>query len=230
MRNPVYRESPLPRLCTQVWAWQDSFMAQDDERQVAKRLVEQIRQGSEVAEASLVKRYSRGLFFLLRAKVHDPESARDLCQETLYRAIEKLRERRLDEPEKLSHWLARFANNLAANHVRKEVRRQTFADDELAQRARDRNPGPEAMLSRAQSTALVRELIQELKLERDRQILQRTYEFDQNKEQIIAEVDGLDDAGDYHRVLHRAKARLRELIIERAGSQALSSAPPRKRK
>jgi DNA-directed RNA polymerase specialized sigma24 family protein len=52
--------------------------------------VRAIRGGESRAESELVERYSRGLRYFLLRRVGDQERVRDLLQETLAIAIEKL--------------------------------------------------------------------------------------------------------------------------------------------
>ena len=199
-------------------AWQDAAMNDDggnsqeteDEGDIAERLAAQILQGSEIAEAAFYRRYVDGLYRLLRYKTRDDEVAKDLCQETFLKALEKLRRVPLQEPRKLANWLARFANNVWRNHVKGQK-----PDVEIPRELPNPDPGPETLVSREEYRELVRGMIQELRIERDREILRRTFVEDQYKEEVIEKVDGLDDARDYHRVLHRAKQRLLELIREK---------------
>ncbi|MDH3545495.1 MAG: hypothetical protein OEN22_00245, partial [Gammaproteobacteria bacterium] len=64
----------------------------EQEAREAARIVQAIRDGDAGAETEMVKRYSKGLRYLLARRIGDDERAHDLLQETFCIAIEKLRE------------------------------------------------------------------------------------------------------------------------------------------
>jgi DNA-directed RNA polymerase specialized sigma24 family protein len=75
----------------------------------------------------------------------------------------------------------------------------------------DESYSPYRDVSRAQNTKLVRQLLNELPVERDRELLERLYVQDQDKEEICQAL-GLDSLH-FNRVLHRAKQRFRQLLL-----------------
>lgn len=189
---------------------QDTAQTQQTEQQVAAALVERIGQGDRDAEGELVERYSRGLLALLTARTGDRELAKDLRQDTYCIALEKLRNDRLAEPERLSAYLSGIARNLVIGDVRKKSRRKTTSDTDFLQHCSDETPGQFQQVSRAQVARLVRRLLDELPVERDRELLTRFYVYDQDKELICEELEL--DSLHFNRVLFRAKKRLRELV------------------
>ena len=64
---------------------------------------------------------------------------------------------------------------------------------------------------------LVRRVLQELANERDRQILLRFYIAEEDKDRISADY-GLSSL-QFNRVLHRARQRYKELMVERLGGE-----------
>jgi DNA-directed RNA polymerase specialized sigma24 family protein len=64
----------------------------------------------------------------------------------------------------------------------------------------------------------VRQVIQELGTSRDRDILLRFYIAEEDKERISADF-GLSSL-QFNRVLHRARERYREILLERTAGQA----------
>lgn len=179
---------------------------------IAADLVARIGRGARDAEEAMVRRYGPGLLYLLKRRTRDPDLAQDLRQDTFRVAIEKLRGSPLDEPERLAAYLRGVALNLWIAHQRKQARRGTTADSDAVEAAADTGDGgPFENVSRAQVSDAVGVLLDELGTPRDREILQRVYLRDEDKEDICAAL-GVD-ATHFNRVLFRAKQRFRELLV-----------------
>jgi RNA polymerase sigma-70 factor (ECF subfamily) len=183
-----------------------------DEPQIATDLVSRIRQGDSQAETDLWHRYSRGLLFVLRQRTGDTELAQDLRQETFRIAIEKLRSGSVDDPAKLSAYLRGIAVNLVLGEWRKRDRRKTTADSDAIATAADDQADPQRDVTQEEFGGIVRELLQELKMPRDREILLRFYVQEADKEEICSELDVSPEH--FNRVLFRAKNRFRKLLLE----------------
>ena len=80
-------------------------------------LVERARHGDHTAFAVLVRRYERKLIRVLARLVRDPELARDLAQETLWRVYSRLE--RFDTARRFGPWLFRVAVNLGLDWLRR---------------------------------------------------------------------------------------------------------------
>ncbi|MBN1240551.1 MAG: sigma-70 family RNA polymerase sigma factor [Gammaproteobacteria bacterium] len=182
------------------------------ESQISADLVARIGRGERAAEQQMVRRYERGLLYLLNRRCGDPELAADVRQETFRIAIEKLREAPLEEPERLSAYLRGVALNLLLAHRRKESRRATTTDSDAVDAAADERGGPFDHVSDAELRTAVRALLAELRTPRDREILTRVYLHDEDKESVCRGL-GVDGAH-FHRVLFRAKQRFRELLLQ----------------
>jgi RNA polymerase sigma-70 factor (ECF subfamily) len=189
------------------------------EAQLSTELVERIGQGDRSAEEELVRRYQRGLIYLLKRRTRDPQLALDLAQETFRIAIEKLRQGPIDQVDRVAGFLRGVALNLASADVKKHFRRATTADSDAVDIAADDAAGPFDNVSTEQVQRVVRSLLNELPVERDREILIRTYLQDEDKSSIC-EALGVDSAH-YNRVLFRAKQRFRELLLSAASQRGL---------
>ena len=99
----------------------------------------------------------------------------------------------------------------------RRTRRATTADSDAIDLAADPTAGPAENVSTEQIRAAVRGLLDELPVQRDREILLRFYLNDEDKDSICAGL-GVDSAH-FNRVLFRAKERFRELVLvaERRG-------------
>ncbi|UXI69756.1 RNA polymerase sigma factor [Tahibacter amnicola] len=176
---------------------------------VDAELVARIASGDRLAERALVQRYIRPILAVLNQRLHQPELARDLAQETFIIAMERLRGDGVDDPERLAGFLRQTAINLAIGEKRKVQRRRTDADSDGLAAAVDDSAGPLALLEQQQVTTLVRQLIAELPVPRDRDLLWRHYVLDHDKADLCRDYEL--SAEHFDRVLHRARSRLREL-------------------
>jgi RNA polymerase sigma-70 factor (ECF subfamily) len=103
------------------------------------------------------------------------------------------------------------ALNLLIAQRRKDTRRATTADSDAVEATADYGVGPFDEVSREQVRQAVGELLKELRTPRDREILTRLYLAEEDKEDICAAL-GVDSIH-FNRVLFRAKARFRELLL-----------------
>jgi RNA polymerase sigma-70 factor, ECF subfamily len=189
-----------------------------DEAEIATGLVRRIAAGDLSAETELVERYGRGLIYLLRRLGAPPPLAEDLHQETFRIALERLRQRALDEPARLAGFLCGIARNLALAERRKTARRRTEADDEELAQAVHPAPSQLSSVLLDEEAETVRRLIGELPTDRDRQLLLRFYVAEEDKERICADL-GLDSLH-FNRVLFRARQRFKELLERSESRQA----------
>ena len=173
-------------------------------------LVERVAAGDRDAEIALVQRYTRPLVAVLTQRLRQPELARDLVQETFIIAFERLRREGLDDPGTLAGFLRQTAVNLAIGERRKSARQRTDVDSEGIDAIVDDAAGPMALLERLQTAELLRDLIGDLPVPRDRELLWRHYVLDHDK-QMLCDEYGLS-VEHFDRVLHRARLRLRELV------------------
>src|SRR5690349_15064888 len=176
-------------------------------------LVFRIRAGDRRAEGELVERYGEGLAFLLRRWARTQDAASDLYQETFRLALEKIRQDEVRDPDRLPGFLRSLAKNLCIDYYRRETRR---GDREAPIESTGELPWPEAetgqlgKLLREEKIGLVRRLLSELPVERDRQILTRFYLQEEDKERIREDL-GLSRA-EFNVVLFRARKRYQALF------------------
>ncbi len=188
----------------------DASRADSSELDIATELVRRIEQGDHAAETRLVERYSRGLLYMLQRTTRNPFLAEDLHQETFRIVLERLRTRGLDQPEKLTGFIHRTARNLFIANYRKAVRRQTQNDDSAIRKVADPAPNQLGSFLDKEEADLVRQLISELKPDRDRQLLLRFYIAEEEKELICRDL-GLSSLH-FNRVLFRARQRFKDLL------------------
>jgi RNA polymerase sigma-70 factor, ECF subfamily len=172
-------------------------------------LVSRIRAGDQQAETELVERYSDGVKIIIRRETGSASVADDLYQETFRIVIEKIRRGDVREPEKLSGFVCGVAKNLVIDHFRRAARQEGVREVEEAAFLPDTAPDQLEALLRKEQADIVRQVLKEMRNERDIQILFRFYLAEDKKERICADL-GLTSLH-FNRVLHRARERYLEL-------------------
>jgi RNA polymerase sigma-70 factor (ECF subfamily) len=174
-------------------------------------LVRRIQAGDSRAEAELVELYGEGVVFLLRRWTRDRDAADDLFQETFRTAIEKIRRGEVREPDRLPGFLRSLAKNLSTHYYRRAaLRTERETPIETTWEPPDPAAGQLGTLLRQERIEIVRRLLAELNVERDRQILLRFYLREEDKESIRRDL-GLSSA-EFNVVLFRARRRYRDLF------------------
>lgn len=174
-----------------------------------------IRDGDSRAEDQLVERYSPGLRVLLARLTREPAVAEDVHQETFAVALTKLRQGELRNPAALAAFLRSTARNLLIAHQRKEARyHPSELEPEGPRNALWRSGVEEGgsqlrQVLAGEKASMVRQLLGELRFERDRQILLRYYLTEAPKAEICEDL-GVNPKL-FNRALYRARERMREL-------------------
>ncbi|NKB38360.1 MAG: sigma-70 family RNA polymerase sigma factor [Gammaproteobacteria bacterium] len=179
-------------------------------------LIQQVGQGKRLAEEQLVSKYWRGLYFILQRRTNDPELAADLAQDTFIIVIKKARSGEITNPAAIVSFIRQTGINLMIAHFRKETRQATDPDSQMDLHIADQSPGLFQKLQSEQSFELVLQLLEEMKVERDREIIKSYFLYEQEKSAICNALDLSPEHFD--RVLHRARNRLKQLIIFKLGS------------
>ena len=175
-------------------------------------LVARIRRGDKEAESALVQRYSRGVTVIIKQKIQNVPDVEELVQQTFMIAIEKIRHGDLREPERLSGYICGIAERLAKVHLHKARLRNFTNIDEIAPLV-DSQRGPFEQLLRKEEAEFVRQVIEELRMPRDREIITRYFLYDEDKNSICASLSLT--SVQFNRVISRALDRLRELCEQR---------------
>jgi RNA polymerase sigma-70 factor (ECF subfamily) len=192
-----------------------------EEVEFATALVSRIGEGDRAAETALVRRYQDRLRHVLLNQMANRDDVEDVLQNTFITVIVTLRERAIDDPGRLGGYIYGVAKNIRRAYVRDKAKHQH--EPELEALLRDESPGPEQQASSTETTRIVRQLTSELGEERDRQVLNRLYVLEQDK-QVICDELGIDRAH-LRRVLHRAKRRLEVLFREAERARRLNLIP-----
>ena len=82
-----------------------------------RKLVDDARRGEMGAFRVLVERYQRKAYAVALGMVHDPDEARDICQDAFLRAHRNLAS--FEGDAQFFTWLYRIVANLCIDHLRK---------------------------------------------------------------------------------------------------------------
>jgi RNA polymerase sigma-70 factor (ECF subfamily) len=174
---------------------------------VATDIVARIAAGDRAAETDFVRIYGRGVRALVRRRCRpcDPISE-DLAQDVLARVLERLRAGAIQDAAALPAYLqAAIAYTTSAEYRSRRPREPESALEELSS-----SDSPVEQLSTQQLGIVLRELLAQLPVARDREILVRFYLEEEDKDAICRRL-GID-ASHFHRVVFRARERFRHLL------------------
>jgi RNA polymerase sigma-70 factor (ECF subfamily) len=185
-------------------------------RQGDDALVRRCRKDDHDAFAELVERYKHKVYWLVRRMI-GLEEAEDLTQEVFLRAYRALPGFR---PEGTFHtWLYKIARNLCISELRKRGRRgeQVSLDETGEEKVHwllpDSLDDAEEQIQAKELSSAIRNLVDELP-EHYRTVLTLFY-LDQLRYEEIAEVVDMP-LGTVKTHLHRARLRLRDLVLSRS--------------
>ncbi|MCH9693194.1 MAG: sigma-70 family RNA polymerase sigma factor [Gammaproteobacteria bacterium] len=180
-------------------------------QQLAESLVERISSGDRSAEEQLVMHYRRGLYLILRKECGDPDLAEDLTQDTLEKVIMNARDGKIRKPRALAGYIRQLGIYQLIDLRRKEKRRKTKPSADISEYIAADNTSLIDAVDSDQAGELLRELITELPMARDREMLRRFYLVGQDKS-VIANELGVTPAH-FDRVKSRALLRMRKLVL-----------------
>ncbi len=172
-------------------------------------LLSRIVSGNKSAEEQLVRRYWRALYLMLFNDCHDHSMASDLAQEALCVCLVKARAGEIREAKALTAFVHRTATNLLIAQKRKEKRQKTDCTDDL-DRLFGELDGPAQQCQREKIVALVSGVLNEMPVERDRDILVEYFVHGTPKDELC---DLLSLSPEhFDRVLYRARQRLKQKL------------------
>lgn len=196
----------------------DAQQRELEESEIANNLVRRIRDGDTAAETKLVERYGERLRFVLaRQMAQFPHDVDDIVQESLATALLRLRDESIDDPARLGGFIYGIARNLRLAKIRDHARHDGTADPETLDEIPSDQVRPDEVVANDETTLIMRRVLAELGTvvgeERDREVLLRLFIHEQDKEEICRALK-IDDPDHLRKVVYRAKARLKKLLLE----------------
>ena len=144
----------------------------------------------------------------------DRDAADDLLQRTFLQAIKKIRTEGLDDPGNLGGYLYRTACKLATAYWRGELSHRHENDRELLTNLKDEALSLEERLDHELLAKHVRDLMDHLPVQRDREVLERFYLHEEPRTAIRESLQLTDMQ--FNQVLWRARQRFGD-ILRKAG-------------
>jgi RNA polymerase sigma-70 factor, ECF subfamily len=178
-------------------------------------LVNRILAGDSVAEEELVRRYARGVAIVIDQIVRSQSVTEDVAQDTFRIVLEKVRRGDLREPERLSGFVCSVARNTAIDYMRRTRSLKNREGIANAEQIPDPAPSQLEDVLRQEQAAIVRQVINELKIKRDRDLLFRYFIAEEDKDTICADL-GITRA-QFSNLIFRATGRFKELFARRIG-------------
>ena len=176
-------------------------------REYVQRLIE----GDSETERHFAAYFGELLLIKLRARLRSAQAIEDLRQETFLRVLTALRQKHaLKSPERLGAYVNSVCNNLLFELYRFQSRTQ-YSDLEEFDPA-DEHMSAESEMVTEERQQHVRQVLDELP-EKDRKLLRMVFYDDVDKVEICRMLDS--NRGNLRVLLHRAKARFRELLLKR---------------
>jgi RNA polymerase sigma-70 factor (ECF subfamily) len=178
-------------------------------------LVRQIMARDPRAEEEMVRRYRDGVSQIIYQVVRNQSVTEDLAQESLIKALEKIRNGDVREPERLSGYICAIARFMALDHIRKMRSAMKLEEEGVADQIPDPSPDPYEQVLSKEKAEIVRKVISEMKVQRDRDVLFRHYILEEEKDKICADLNLTRDQ--FSRIIFRAHQRYKELHLKLAG-------------
>jgi RNA polymerase sigma factor (sigma-70 family) len=175
-------------------------------------LVIRIANGDRSAEIEFARNYTYGITVLARRHCRSSEQAvADLVQDVIECVLQKLRAGAVRHTASLPAYVQSCIARAASGEFRRRNRRGEDQIVPLDEELRD-SSDPSDEFEIAQRAGIVRTLLAELDTARDRAILRRFYIDEEGKDSICLSL-GIGPEH-FHRVLFRARRRLRELLTD----------------
>ena len=146
----------------------------------------------------------------------------DLVQEALILIIARWRQGEIVDPQQQVAFAHTTALHLASNATRTEARRRRLAGEYAHGVEAQFEPSPEDRLQQRELFEAIRAIVADMPNQRDRHLLRAYYLDEQPKQEICRDLEL--ETRHFDRVLHRARARLRESVMKSTFSSGTSSA------
>jgi RNA polymerase sigma-70 factor, ECF subfamily len=173
-------------------------------------LAHRVLSGDRRAESELVARFQKGVRQIIIRATGSLSLAEELSQETFIVMLRRLRSVPLEDPGKLSAFIAQTARNLAIAEKRKKRRRRTDTGGQGIEELAGADEREDRWAETSAAAWAVRVGLQELSSERDRNVLIRHYLHDEDRPAICRDL-GINEST-FNVILFRARRRFLERL------------------
>lgn len=178
--------------------------------------IESLCAGDRPTQEHFVGYFTALLHLKLRSRLHSPQAAEDVRQETFARVLKALcKPGTIRQPERLGAFVNTVCNNVLFEHYRASSRSQSL-DEEGQPELPETGADALDIAAGKQMKVKVREILQKMPL-RDRRLLQAIFLEERDRDDVCREF-GVDR--EYLRVLlHRAKQEFKVEYLKHMGNQ-----------
>mgnify|MGYP002862907042 CR=1 FL=1 len=180
-------------------------------------LAGRIRAGDRRAEADLMSRYQASARAIARrhCRPNEPQ-VDDIVNDVLSDLLNRLRRGQIEDPRALPQYLQLSIRNACTAWYRRESKLQS--DDFLTVASTQPDTDPAESAVSLQRERMVRTLLRELPMPRDRELLRRFYLLEETRDDVCAALK--IEIDHFRRVVHRARQRMR-MLLDRSGIEEI---------
>ena len=157
------------------------------------------------------------LLFVVRRKFAQSNNHEDIVQDTFMLVIKKLQQGSVNNPNAISAYLRSTVINIGFEYLRKDKKFTSATDQEYLEVIEDCKQDILSDLIWQDKIQFVKQVMDELTVQRDKDILIKFYFNDENKVSICSKL--VLSSEHFDRVLYRAKQRLKQLIEKKGNNK-----------
>lgn len=203
----------------------------EKEREALAGLVALAREGNQDALSALYEKTYNGVFYTIKSMIRDDDAVLDILQDTYVKAFAHLD--RFQGGTRFSPWVRQIAANTARDYLKKkkpllftELASGEEPDVPVEERLEDLYPGnlPDQVLDQAETTRLIREIIDALP--EDQRAVIGMYYYQEMPVKDIAAALGVSESAVKSRLLYgRRKIEAQVRDLEKKGTKLYGLAP-----
>ena len=177
-------------------------------------LVERVQNGDTEAFNPLVLKYQEKIYNLIYLRVHNRETAQDLCQDVFLKAFQGLSRFRGDSA--FYSWLYQIAVNCSIDFLRKQNKRRILVFEAIPFDADDRlsvmcaHASPSEVLESEELGSIIRQAVRQLS-SRQRRVFRMRYQQELSIKEIARCLNKSEGTIKTH--LYHAHRRLRSMLL-----------------
>jgi RNA polymerase sigma factor (sigma-70 family) len=177
---------------------------------ISGELASKITNGDKDASNEFVQINYQWLLFIVRGKFAQSNNHEDIVQDSFMLVLSKLQQGKINQLHTILAYLRTTAINIGFEYLRKDKKFTSAIDQDFLEVIEDAKEDILSTIIWNDKIKYVKQVMTELKKQRDKDILIKFYFEDQDKPTICQVLDLSTEHFD--RVLYRAKERLKQII------------------